>query len=413
MLGRAGGEKVRYQLATTKKEIWRLVVKLLTLYLSGPNFKVWICAGIGDLESAIDPSDFSTILIIFLGDYCDRGGLQREWRDKGGRRRKGRVVQSSLGLPFKQLEIEDALKMIGAMKSRGPDGMSALFYQRYYVVGDDIFRICLHVLNGDTGVAEFNPSLIALIPNVAAPTRSTFIPQHMILDNVLAAFELIHWLKMRGKNGRNEMILNLDIAKAYIRGWPFGKILPSRGLQKGDPISSYLFLIVAEGLSALLQQAEIRGTLHRVWATPSALSLSASMFPSWRLKDIGIEACHEVLKLKTIISAYEKASSPKVNFDMLAICFSPSTPHDTHVMLQDMIGISVEGKMFSKAGREALLKVELISFNQALVGQQGWRLLEFLNSLIAQMLKARYYENSNFMEAIIGLAPSFTWRFIL
>ncbi|KAM2860213.1 hypothetical protein COP2_025535 [Malus domestica] len=144
--------------------------------------------------------------------------------------RERRVVQSSLGLPFKQLEIEDALKMIGAMKSRGSDGMSALFYQRYYVVGDYIFRICLHVLNGDTGLAKFNPSLIALIPNVAAPTRSAFIPQHMILDNVLAAFELIHCLKTRGKNGRNEMILNLDMAKAYVRGWSFEKILPSRGL---------------------------------------------------------------------------------------------------------------------------------------------------------------------------------------
>lgn len=73
--------------------------------------------------------------------------------------------QSSLGLPFTRLEIEDALKMIGATKSRGPDGMSTLFYQTYWdVVEDDISRICLDVLNGDTGVAKFNQTLIALIP---------------------------------------------------------------------------------------------------------------------------------------------------------------------------------------------------------------------------------------------------------
>lgn len=104
------------------------------------------------------------------------------------------------------------------------------------------------------------------------------------------------------------MILNLDMAKAYIwvewgflenmefparftslimlgvsltsfavqiQGWPFGKILPSRCLQQGNPRSPYLFLIMAEGLSALLQQAESRGILHRVRA---ALSVNHLFF---------------------------------------------------------------------------------------------------------------------------------------
>lgn len=32
------------------------------------------------------------------------------------------------------------------------------------------------------------------------------------------------------------------------------------------------------------------------------------------------------------------------------------------------------------------------------------------SNLIVQILKARYYPNSSFMEANLGLCPSYTWR---
>ncbi|KAH9800272.1 hypothetical protein KPL71_000599 [Citrus sinensis] len=56
---------------------------------------------------------------------------------------------------------------------------------------------------------------------------------------------------------------------------------------------------------------------------------------------------------------------------------------------------------------------DISSFNHALVAKQGWRLLQYPDSLVAQVLKARYYRHTDFMEAKVGSNPSFIWRSIL
>lgn len=47
-----------------------------------------------------------------------------------------------------------------------------------------------------------------------------------------------------------------------VSGHEIGPIKPSRGLRQEDPISHYLFLLCAEGLSTLTQKNQSRGTLH-------------------------------------------------------------------------------------------------------------------------------------------------------
>ena len=49
-----------------------------------------------------------------------------------------------------------------------------------------------------------------------------------------------------------------------INGQTRGRIVPSRGLRQGDPLSPYLFLFCAEGLSALLRRAAERQNIHGV-----------------------------------------------------------------------------------------------------------------------------------------------------
>jgi hypothetical protein len=51
-------------------------------------------------------------------------------------------------------------------------------------------------------------------------------------------------------------------------------------------------------------------------------------------------------------------------------------------------------------------------FNKTLLVKQGWRILQDPNSMVAQILKAKYFPRSSFLEGSLGNKPSFAWRSI-
>lgn len=52
------------------------------------------------------------------------------------------------------------------------------------------------------------------------------------------------------------------------------------------------------------------------------------------------------------------------------------------------------------------------AFNDALLAKQGWRLMKHKESLVARLLKARYFPRSTFIDAPVGSLSSYTWRSI-
>jgi hypothetical protein len=52
-------------------------------------------------------------------------------------------------------------------------------------------------------------------------------------------------------------------------------------------------------------------------------------------------------------------------------------------------------------------------FNQALLARQAWRLIQYLNSLCAQILKAKYYPNGELVDTVFHGDVSPTWKAIV
>ena len=66
-------------------------------------------------------------------------------------------MNDSLTQVFTIEEIRMALFQMHPTKTPGPDGMSAIFYQKYWnIVGPDVTNMVLNVLNFNMSMADIN-----------------------------------------------------------------------------------------------------------------------------------------------------------------------------------------------------------------------------------------------------------------
>lgn len=276
-------------------------------------------------------------------------------------------------------EFTRAVKQMHPDKASGPDGFSPAFFQHFWgLIGIEVFNCCREWLENNSFPVDLNDTNLILIPKkenveklsdirpialcnvlykilakvlanrlklilpfTISENQSAFVPGRRITDNVLIAFEMIHF--MRGKKGSQvgEVALKLDISKAYDRVcWKYlwymiksmgfsdkwvrwmklcvtivqynvclngnmaGPIIPRRGLKQGDPISPYLFLLCAEGLSKALEikanSGEINGCrissnapaiIHLLFADDSFLFFQATE--------------QEAITIKSVLNDYE------------------------------------------------------------------------------------------------------------
>ena len=251
----------------------------------------------------------------------------------------------------------------------------------------------------------------------------------LITDNVLVAFEGMHHISQKKAGRKGEMALKLDMSKAYdrvewvclakimeklgfdsrwrsliircvtivsysfrINGKISNSIQPLRGIRQGDPLSPYLFLIVAKCLSALIKKLVEEGVLEGISVCKRGPKLS-----HWFFTNDSLIFCKATLSdcdtLQQIFQVYEKALGQQLNRAKTSLFFSTNTSRDVQEEIKVRFGAQVikqhekylglpslvgrkkrasfndikdklskklagwKGKLFSKAGKEVLIKV--------------------------------------------------------
>ena len=162
--------------------------------------------------------------------------------------------------PYLAQEVKCAVFQMHPSKAPGPDGMSCLFFQKFWhIVGIDVTQAVLSVLSLGHLLKKVNFTHLALIPKVKNPSKmsdsrfislcnvlykiiskcianklknflslvvsdaqSAFVLGRLTTDNIIMAYEVLNCLKTKRSGWKGLMAIKLDMSKAYDRvEWRF------------------------------------------------------------------------------------------------------------------------------------------------------------------------------------------------
>ncbi|CAN6713710.1 unnamed protein product [Malus baccata var. baccata] len=254
------------------------------------------------------------------------------------------------------------------------------------------------------------------LPVLISTTQNAFVEGRQIQDNIGIAHELFHFLKNRKTKCNFELGIKLDMHKAYDRvkwdflmavmekmgfnsrwrslimgcistvifsillnGQPGSKFTPSKGLRQGDPLSPYLFLLVSEVLSLLIQRESDRGRIEGIQMDRVGPMISHIFFADDTLIFLKAKA-RNCRNLVQVIDEYCSASGQQVNKSKSSVFFGGNVPDQLSLHLATILGMEKVGNpgvylgvpaiwgrllgkiqgwkrsILSQAGREVLIK---------------------------------------------------------
>lgn len=113
---------------------------------------------------------------------------------------------------------------------------------------------------------------------------------------------------------------------------------PSRGLRQGDPLSLYLFLFVAEGLSCLPDKEIWHGKVTPLKMARGSLGISNLLFADDSL--LFFKACKEEAEsVSQVLDKFQKGSGQLLSNSKCSIMFSELCPEDTQREVKSVLQI--------------------------------------------------------------------------
>ena len=178
------------------------------------------------------------------------------------------------------------------------------------------------------------------------------------------AYDRVEWVflekimeKMGFNNKRISLMMNCISSVSYsvlINGVIHCSIIPSRGLRQGDPLSPYLFLLCAEGLTGLIVEAARNKRLSGISICRGSPSITHLLFA-----DDSMIYCkasgQESKELQTILQKYEEAAGQRINTEKSSIFFSQNTDEDTKKEVREILGAMQDSKPKKYLGLPSLI----------------------------------------------------------
>ncbi|XP_071740498.1 uncharacterized protein [Rutidosis leptorrhynchoides] len=259
---------------------------------------------------------------------------------------------------FCEKEIWEAISNCDSSKAPGPDGFNMKFFKKHWElikydliksldwfwVNSEISKGCnasfftlIPKKSNPMGLNEYRPicligsyykiltkilsnRLAKVIHKVIGSEQTAFLKGRNILDS---AFDCIEWdflfntMHHMGFGPKWISFIRACLSSSsisiLINGSPTSEFVPERGIRQGDPISPFLFIIVAEGLNILTKRALSNGHLQGLKIGHDNLVIThlqyaddTIFFGEWNKRNAKY--------ISKLLKCFENISGLKVNF---------------------------------------------------------------------------------------------------
>ncbi|XP_021728369.1 uncharacterized protein LOC110695446 [Chenopodium quinoa] len=300
-----------------------------------------------------------------------------------------------------------------------------------------------------------------VLPSLVADFQNAFVPSRLLSDNALIAHEVISYMNKSKARMRFFAAIKSYMNKAYdrvnwdflcrllqaygfppywihiirqcfstvsyqvlVNGNPLKAFRPQCGLRQGDPLSSYLFVLCMEILSAMLRKAKMDSLFKGICISRGAPSISHLFFTNDSLFFFQVtpEASEN---LTTLLSDFCSLSGQRLSTfaslglfaaAKLVIINSVLVASFNHVLSVFQVPSSICSKVDNRLARlwwksdshtrglalrsKSLLHLpkgmgglgirSLNSFNSVLLARQSWRIRHHPQLLVSRLLSAKY-----------------------
>ncbi|CAL1410408.1 unnamed protein product [Linum trigynum] len=211
------------------------------------------------------------------------------------------------------------------------------------------------------------------LPGLVSEMKAAFTRGGMIQDNIIILHEILHQFKNH-RNGDWDMMIKLDMCKAYDlvdwecldtileaygflekwRGWvnacirtikfsillngsPTESFFPTRGIRQDDTISPFLFILMSNTLSFLIDKALSRGEIRGIKLNQNCPRVSHCLFADDTVI-FGKASVNEADHIQRILRHYGEVTGQEINASKSSIFFSKNTPEAIRNLVTNKFG---------------------------------------------------------------------------